>query len=109
MENKKAIQLLKESREVLSQYINECGGCDHSVGICMCWEIGLLYDIDLELKKESGIASLSELMNLEFSDILLYHIQAPNSLNDKAEVIITVKFNETGDSKIYKFKLIEKE
>lgn len=52
---RKEIILLEEARKVIEEYVNECGGCDHSVGICMCLEINLLDEIDDFLLKKTKL------------------------------------------------------
>lgn len=36
---KNELQCLLKIKDLLAQYLEDCGGCDHSVGICMCDEI----------------------------------------------------------------------
>lgn len=32
-------KLVAEAINIIRQTVSDCGGCDHSVGICMCHEI----------------------------------------------------------------------
>ena len=36
------LKVLRDALELLRDYIEECGGCDHSVGLCGCLDRQLL-------------------------------------------------------------------
>ncbi len=40
---------LRAMRDRLKESIQEAGGCDHSVGICACTDLGLIEQADVEL------------------------------------------------------------
>ena len=45
------VALLRDALPIIEQTIKDCGGCDHSVGICMCGEIKVAEDIEQALKE----------------------------------------------------------
>lgn len=44
-------RILIDCEKLIEEYIKECGGCDHSVGICMCETERLLTEIRLRIGK----------------------------------------------------------
>ena len=47
----RTLGLLKECLEYVKNNIDELGGCDHSVGICMCGDISLADRLAEAIKK----------------------------------------------------------
>lgn len=47
------LSLLIRARDYVQQTINDLGGCDHSVGVCMCEDIRLAEDLDEAIKGAS--------------------------------------------------------
>jgi hypothetical protein len=46
---KTQVRLLIRARNALADNLNEAGGCDHSVGVCMCSDRYLIQSIDHHL------------------------------------------------------------
>lgn len=45
-----ALSALCEALDLLKEYVKESGGCDHSVGICLCGEYAVIESAEAELR-----------------------------------------------------------
>ena len=44
------LKVLGDALELLREFIEDCGGCDHSVGVCICGERELLNEATAALQ-----------------------------------------------------------
>lgn len=54
-DDNRATRLLIQARQTIAADIKAAGGCDHSVGLCMCAETALIAEIDKALFDSYGI------------------------------------------------------
>jgi hypothetical protein len=50
------IRLLIQARMALANVLEQAGGCDHGVGICMCNDLNLVNHIDAKLANDQGVS-----------------------------------------------------
>lgn len=48
------LRTLEQAREELDSYLFMSGGCDHSVGICVCSTKQVVNDLEIEIGKQFG-------------------------------------------------------
>lgn len=53
MMNEQMREALKQTTELLAEYLRDAGGCDHSVGICYCNDFRVLEEAQAALSSQS--------------------------------------------------------